>query len=694
MSKNLGRIAYVLALAGLKKGNGGSENPGTSESVWEYVQKNSIFTNGSEQDFQQAWKKSLELQTFPEYLLSIGYTGDINQANTYILQLINGEIKSGGEDFYSTMTKLGFTNQTEINTVMINLLNGTLTMKEFYMNLQSLGYAEDFKTMQDRLYELFTSIFATENFVNTQINTVNTRIDNEVNTLNTSINEVNQDLQDHITEDNKVHEKLQINIDNVNTNLTNTINTLEQKHDKDITDINNKITSEINTVNDNITSLDNKLQQHVEEADNKFTNIDSSLEGHEKRITALENGEIAGGVTPWTYFVELTKIPNTTENKAKFDQNYINMGNGDTVYAYAEELYPGLSKNDFNVIMLDLVMGRFYNVSIYDQLKIWGFEGTEGQAAEWILKLVRGELGDGVDPYNYMKTSFPDYDATREEFNAQYGALMMLYLNGGASGGNAAGDGMWNDKYDTGIPVIPDTPNSKSLYQMYKDIGYPGTEKELYTQLVLIAQTLFSDGGLATNNTDPGNNDFSGYLPEPGPVSLDTSLYKLYQKAGLDKSTINENEFNKKVVDTVQNTNIPYSIQGGDAENTIYVDEVTEYPGLPDVGPIDFYPTNISGGNSTGTEWGGNIFAGDNPDNGIEPLFFTYLKSQGYKYDIETLASQIIELTNVNTDVSVDGGNSEGNDALNEYSKNINKDVDEKSMSLVVDSLKQAGIIK
>lgn len=65
MSKNLGRIAYVLALAGLKKGNGGGENPGTSESVWEYVQKNSIFTNGSEQDFQQAWKKSLELQTFP-----------------------------------------------------------------------------------------------------------------------------------------------------------------------------------------------------------------------------------------------------------------------------------------------------------------------------------------------------------------------------------------------------------------------------------------------------------------------------------------------------------------------------------------------------------------------------------------------------------------------------------------------------
>lgn len=649
-------IAKSALFFALRRGKGGGgTDSGTGVDPYTWAVQNGVYS-GNQNSFVNAWKKSLELQTFPEYLQSIGYTGDINQANTYILQLINGEIKSGGDDFYTTMEKLGFTNQTDINTVMINLLNGTLTMKEFYKNLQSLGYTEDFKAMQDRLYELFTSIFATEDFVNTQINNVNTRIDNEVNTLNTSIDKIDKNLQDHIKEDNDAHDKLQIEINNVNTNLTNTINTLEQKHDKDIKDVNDRITTEINNVNDNIQTVDDKLEQHIKDADDKFTIINNELSDHEERISALENGEVGEATTPWTYFVKLTNTPNTPENKAKFDQNYIDMGNGDTVYAYAHNLYPSISKNDFNVIMLDLVMGKFYNQSIYQQLQDYGYTGTESQAAEWLLKLVNGELGDGVDPYNYMKASFPDYDATREEFNHQYGALMMLYLNGNANGGNASGDGMWDDKWSGYIPNTP-SGNSKTLYEMYKDIGYPGTEEELYAQLVIIAQTLFTDGGNSKDDKLPGVNEgWSNYIPEPDDERYKT-LYELYQRAGLDKNSMTEAEFNTKAIDYMQNSTLPYIADGGSSENNDIIG--------PNEGFInaDIEPGNyniyhdIEGGNAAGNGPGGQIFINSDPSQGVTDDFFQTLKKAGYRYDIDTLSEQILELTNVDDySVNIDAG--------------------------------------
>lgn len=526
MSKNLGRIAYTLALAGLKKGGSGSSSggSGTSESPYDYAIKNSIFS-GSKNQFNQAWKNSLNNDFKDQlfiYLKSVGYTDvDMINADKYIGQLVTGQLKFS-DTFYDSMAKLGFTDDKLINTIMTKLFKGTLTMEEFYKNLQTLEYAEDFNTMQDKIYELFTKELADKDVLDKAVE---------------DIGEIKDEIEDI---------------------KANCVNPYEYAH-----------------------------------------NIDNSI------------------------------------TQDEFDKNYMAMAIGNTIYLYAQKLIPDIANSKVDEIMKDLLDEKFLKSekTIYEHLvDEYSYTGTEDDAKLWILRLVDGML---KSPYMLAEELG---ETSEDTFNLAYKTYLVDHIFDG--GGNDVYPGNWEP-----IPIEPTPTESFDIYEFYQSIGYNLTRQDLYNRLLTLANGILSGGSASDDITDLGGDKFEGswntpeestftqkslyelykeiadgdilnesdfvnrfnnYMQEmihldcggedkyegewnikpDEPIAITPkTLYELYQDIGLNSENMSLEEFSKKALDYMENSELPYVTDGGnaygDVDNKVFEGEfiIKDIPG-------------------------------------------------------------------------------------------------------------------
>lgn len=728
MSKNLGRIAYIIALAALKKkgGSSGGETPGNpGDTVYEYAVKHNV-TNLPEIEFNKAWKDSLNPKPFQqqllEYLQSIGYNqNDLTQANKYILQLVNGEIKPS-DDFYTTAFKeWGIKDKKEIDTIMISLFNHTLVPEELYNKLTSLGYKEDFSTFESTLYELFT-----EEFTNT--------------TPYDYFKEINPDNSLSKDEFDKVYTDMATG---------NYIYTLAQKY---LPKIENGQVDKIlyDLFSGAFYNTNKTIYDHfMEEYDYKGTE-----DNLKKWLIALVNGELQ---SPWMLAQELgnkynLQPPQTQEefNELYFTylcRNVVDGGSGDSFGGDYDNYLPEPDKN----------------MTLYEMYKAYvGYEGTESELYNQLWALANyymngiangsnadnSQAGDDVFSGNFVtKPDIPsinqktlyqlyadiadkDNQLTEQEFTDKFNNYMNSLLPEIADGGNSVNNTNPNGVF-SGDFLIKDTIcNNKNLYQLFIDCGmssnditqeefdkkmsdlagksdipysvnsdgediYSGNYKEkefnfnqkslyeLYCDIVTenrMNENEFNDRIEALTqeivhiNAD-GDVSYSGSFNNSSSIEINQkNLYQLYKDISLNDIT--EEEFNTKLLDYIERSNLPYIADGGNGQDNNLIGS-DSFEGEFEINSVnhDCYIEAISGGAASGNGWGNDAFYGQYLSNKEDTdNLYNDLVQHGYKYSKDDLLNQMIEIFGVNKDyVSVDGGSSDSVLGLQEYEGDIAK---------------------
>lgn len=267
--------------------------------------------------------------------------------------------------------------------------------------------------------------------------------------------------------------------------------------------------------------------------------------------------------------------------------------------------------------MLDLISGKLYNKSIYEEMQNYGYEGSEQEMAKWLLALVRGEI---KDPWSYAQelggTSKDNFDYFYNEF-----------LNNGIV--NADG----GDSYPGSWDIQPIEPGDNfNIYNFYKSLGFNGSQQELYEQLLTLANGLLSGGSASDDIYDLGEDKFPGMWNDNGnePINYQT-VYEWFKSAGY---TGTENEL-KIQMNNIANLIISGTVNGGSADS---------WPG------DDVFEGFWSDGNSPIP---------------VSNDFYEYMKSIGYKEDKNTLDNQILNLCNQFITGYVSGGNSSDNSGMN-----------------------------
>lgn len=653
MSKNLGRTAYVIALAALKKkGTGGGGGPSQpSESVYEYATKHGV-TNLPETQFNLAWKVSLNPKPFVDqlmdYLVSIGYTGDKNNVNKWMLSLVNGELKPT-ESFYDSMAKLGFSNKSEIDIIMTKLLNGTLVLDQLYNDTKAMGYDKTFVDFKDRLYYLFTEEFINKNDLDEAIKNNNPYTYAKDNKL----------ISDTMTQDdfNKNY-KIAVN----NTYIYNYAQTLIPT----ITNIQvDKIMFDLLSGN----FYNKTLYQHLVDECN-YTGTEAQAN---EWLLKLVNKQLE---SPWMLAQRLGNDITPPQTEEEFNYMYKQLLINYTVDAGTGDKFDG-----------DWTIPEPIEPEIFDIYKFYqsiGYQGSESQLYSALYTLANmlisggnssnDDLAHEDDIYSgdfkipetpSQKTLYQLYleiatnPMSEKDFNKRFNDYMeeIITIDGMDADKNNMPQEFNGDFSDNPVGFI-----QKSLYELYKDIlDNPNnllTEKEFNNKFNKYMASLLPDtveGGDATD-TGLGKDEFNGDWTDDSINITQKDLYELFLDCGMDKNDISEADFNKKMADLAGKSNLPYGISGEGED---------EYNGTFNVPENENNSLkNITGGNADGTGPGGSEFFGDFSGSPTTQNFYTYMQSIGFTKSKQSLDEQILNLANGYLTGVLNGDNADDTDNI------------------------------